>query len=354
VIEAEGEAPAAPKGEFVPPAATEESPAQGAPAADNAPVEPEFAVAPAADNAPSETEIVEAPADVEMPVVDETVRSLETEPSPERDAQVRETVPNATRSEGVDEAARISEKPAAVASDDAARVSAESEGVKASEEVNGAVKSRDEVADVEIAGAVDKAVAPSAVAFEEQVFAAPGEEQAAAPLQGTESASNVTTDAVHFEISEETADTGEATRAEQERMINRIANTIAQSENSGRTTVRLRLYPPELGTLRVEVASRNGEVTARIETSTDGARQVLNANLSGLRDTLRSAGVNMRDMEVSYRDTSSQMGLSQGRDESRHGEPGRGRGTFQSEAQAQSTEEEEMQLSATGVLNLLA
>jgi len=101
----------------------------------------------------------------------------------------------------------------------------------------------------------------------------------------------------------------DAARADQERMIARIAETITQAEQSGRSTVRLRLYPPELGTVRVEVTSVRGAITARIETSTPEAHGAINSNLTALRSQLEDSGVNVRDVQVQHRGA-AQFGLS--------------------------------------------
>jgi len=100
-----------------------------------------------------------------------------------------------------------------------------------------------------------------------------------------------------------------AVRADQQRMIDRIARAISRAGDSGRTTVRLRLYPPELGTVRIEVSSLRGSVSARIETSTAEAGRALGANLGALRESIRSAGVDLRGVEVNHRNPSAHMGL---------------------------------------------
>ncbi len=99
-----------------------------------------------------------------------------------------------------------------------------------------------------------------------------------------------------------------AARADQQRMIDRIAAAVSTAGESGRTTMRLRLYPPELGTVRIEVSSLRGSVTARIETSNAQGREVLGANLHALRESIRSSGVDLRDVELNYRNTSAHSG----------------------------------------------
>jgi flagellar hook-length control protein FliK len=105
-----------------------------------------------------------------------------------------------------------------------------------------------------------------------------------------------------------TAKSEPAAGANQERLIARIASAVTEAESSGRSVVRLRLYPPELGTVRIEVSSVRGIVSARIEASTQTTQGMLQSNLNTLRADLREAGVDVRDMRVEFRDPSLAFG----------------------------------------------
>jgi len=96
---------------------------------------------------------------------------------------------------------------------------------------------------------------------------------------------------------------------DQERMIARVASAIEQAEHAGRSTVRVRLYPPELGTVRIEVSSHRGVVTARIEASTPQTHGALQSNLAALRSDLRQAGIDVRSVEVQQRNPGLAFGL---------------------------------------------
>ena len=111
--------------------------------------------------------------------------------------------------------------------------------------------------------------------------------------------------------------------ADQDRLIARISNAIAQAETAGRTTVRMRLYPPELGTVRIEVSSSRGVVTARIEASTPAAQAVLQSNIAALKAELRDAGVELRQVSVEYRDSAASFAAS-GRQHGREQNPDAG------------------------------
>ncbi|MCU0958803.1 MAG: flagellar hook-length control protein FliK [Pirellulaceae bacterium] len=93
------------------------------------------------------------------------------------------------------------------------------------------------------------------------------------------------------------------TATEQHRLLQRVARAIeAAAERGG--VLRLRLRPPELGSLRLEVALEPGKLTARIETETPQARAILLDNLPQLRARLAEQGmvVERFDVDVSARD----------------------------------------------------
>ncbi len=78
--------------------------------------------------------------------------------------------------------------------------------------------------------------------------------------------------------------------------------------------VLLRLSPPELGSVRLELRVRQGAVIARIETETHEAKQVLLDSLPALRDRLFEQGIRVErfDVDIGQRqDQSSAQGQGQ-------------------------------------------
>ncbi|MDX1947353.1 MAG: flagellar hook-length control protein FliK [Pirellulaceae bacterium] len=81
------------------------------------------------------------------------------------------------------------------------------------------------------------------------------------------------------------------------RLLQRVARAFAAAqERDGE--VRLRLSPPELGSLRLEVRVAEGGVIARMETETGAARTAIIDNLPALRDRLAEQGVRIDRFEV--------------------------------------------------------
>ncbi len=64
----------------------------------------------------------------------------------------------------------------------------------------------------------------------------------------------------------------------------------------------LRLDPPELGSLRVQVTVRDRSVVAVLEAERPETRQLLGDNLAQLRDALQQQGFGIDRIEVSLAD----------------------------------------------------
>jgi flagellar hook-length control protein FliK len=84
---------------------------------------------------------------------------------------------------------------------------------------------------------------------------------------------------------------------EHARLMQRVARAIATTgERDG--LVRLRLSPPELGSLRLEIALRDGLVHARLEADTPQTRALLLDGMPGLRDRLAEQDLQLGRYDV--------------------------------------------------------
>lgn len=81
------------------------------------------------------------------------------------------------------------------------------------------------------------------------------------------------------------------------RLLTRVVRAFsAAQERDGE--VRLRLSPPELGALRLEIRVENGALTAQLQTETDSARTAIIDNLPVLRERLAEQGVRIERFDV--------------------------------------------------------
>jgi flagellar hook-length control protein FliK len=62
--------------------------------------------------------------------------------------------------------------------------------------------------------------------------------------------------------------------------------------------MRIRLDPPELGTMQVQIEMRDGMLAASFQTSTDDATRLLTHSLHQLKQALEFQGVNVDKLQV--------------------------------------------------------
>jgi len=88
-------------------------------------------------------------------------------------------------------------------------------------------------------------------------------------------------------------------QADRVRFVQRVARAFEAAADRG-GTVRLRLHPPELGSLRLELTVRNGKMNARVEAETDAARTMIVENLSALRQRLAEHQIRVERFDVNW------------------------------------------------------
>jgi flagellar hook-length control protein FliK len=88
-----------------------------------------------------------------------------------------------------------------------------------------------------------------------------------------------------------------AQAADRTRFVQRVVHALQAAEARG-TVVRLRLSPPELGSLRLELSVRDGALLARLEVETSSARSLLLDSLPQLRERLAAQEIKIERFEV--------------------------------------------------------
>jgi flagellar hook-length control protein FliK len=84
------------------------------------------------------------------------------------------------------------------------------------------------------------------------------------------------------------------------RFVSRVARAVQTAQERG-GPLQLRLSPPELGTMRLELSLHQGSLTAKVETDNLAARQLLLDNLPALRDRLAEQNVKIDRFDVDVR-----------------------------------------------------
>jgi flagellar hook-length control protein FliK len=97
--------------------------------------------------------------------------------------------------------------------------------------------------------------------------------------------------------SERGTSNAEAPSVDSMRLLHRVARAFVTAQD-GSGEVRLRLSPPELGALRLDVKVQDGALIARLETETSAARTTLIENLPALRERLAEQGMRIERFDV--------------------------------------------------------
>ncbi len=90
-----------------------------------------------------------------------------------------------------------------------------------------------------------------------------------------------------------------------EQLVERIVATVRQTQSTGQQ-LKIRLSPPELGTLQIEVSLKNGEYTAKLEVQNNRVQKVINDNMAQLKESLSKSGIAIDRIEVNINTDSSE------------------------------------------------
>lgn len=100
------------------------------------------------------------------------------------------------------------------------------------------------------------------------------------------------------------------TAAERARFVQRVAGAF-RALNENNPTLRLRLSPPELGSLRIEITVRQGRMSARLEAESVEARNLLLDNLPALKERLAQQEIRVEQFQVDIADRQPHGGSPQ-------------------------------------------
>jgi flagellar hook-length control protein FliK len=77
-----------------------------------------------------------------------------------------------------------------------------------------------------------------------------------------------------------------------------VSRALVQQSASGDRMLVVRLTPPELGTVRVEIVEHQGTLSARLHSDDDGVRTALERALPGMRQELRASDAPIRELSM--------------------------------------------------------
>ena len=80
--------------------------------------------------------------------------------------------------------------------------------------------------------------------------------------------------------------------------IQNLINKNQMVNNNGTLKLVLKLFPENLGQIRIEVAQQNGILTARLMTTTSAGKELLDSNLNQLKATLAAQSIQMDRIDI--------------------------------------------------------
>lgn len=81
-------------------------------------------------------------------------------------------------------------------------------------------------------------------------------------------------------------------------VVNSLENSIKFMIAEGEKQVSIKLYPPELGKIQVELVIKDNQVNARISTENIAVKEVILTNLDQLKSNIESAGILVNQFQV--------------------------------------------------------
>ncbi len=125
--------------------------------------------------------------------------------------------------------------------------------------------------------------------------------------------------------------------------VARVLRGLGSAVHQRGGTVSLRLQPPELGVVRIQMEVQQGVVSARLTTEQESVRSLLQHQLGQLRHTLERQGLSVERLEVQVQSPQPATNSAAQRELNHSGQDGRSRGSFQSGEQQQQQQQQRHQ-----------
>ncbi len=128
-----------------------------------------------------------------------------------------------------------------------------------------------------------------------------------------------------------------------EQFVDRVAGAVRSAPQNGQQ-LRVRLYPPHLGAMQIEVTSNNGTLSVRMEVQSVAAQSALSDNMSALREALVQQGNSLDRIDVQLVETNAEEGRADLTDEQQQQQQAEEQSGEESEEQSAEVEAEDNQV----------
>lgn len=159
---------------------------------------------------------------------------------------------------------------------------------------------------VELAAADASSVAPVAAATDVAPPAADGTQRASSALDRLMAGHSL-------KQSKEAGEPNGMPTVDRARFVQRVEGAMkAAQQRDGK--IQVRLSPPDLGSVKIELAVQNGVLSAKLEAETPAARNLLLDSLPALRERLAQQEIRIEKFDVDVRDQGGNAGSGQADD----------------------------------------
>lgn len=126
---------------------------------------------------------------------------------------------------------------------------------------------------------------------------------------------------------QQTVQTEEAGQTDTQYIMRQIMDYMKVSVKPDSSDLEMQLHPQSLGTLHIQMAAKNGVVTANFITENETVKAALESQMVQLKENFTEQGIKVEAIEVTVQTHSFEQNLEQGRDDngSREAEAGVGR-----------------------------
>jgi flagellar hook-length control protein FliK len=94
-----------------------------------------------------------------------------------------------------------------------------------------------------------------------------------------------------------TTTAGGVAQSDNARFVQRVEQAFQSVGDQG-GSIRLRLSPPDLGTMQIDISVQKGQLTANVQTDTAQARNLMLDNLPALRESLAQHNIKIETFNV--------------------------------------------------------
>jgi len=104
--------------------------------------------------------------------------------------------------------------------------------------------------------------------------------------------------------------------ADTQMIMDQIMDFMKLNATDGLTQLEMQLHPESLGTLQINIASKEGVITAHFNTENEVVKEVLESQMIQLKEAFKEQGIKVEAIEITVQTHGFERNLEQGRQQS--------------------------------------